>query len=62
MNELKYLQRLEDIRRELGIIIVEGFDEEYGFSDQAIKAIVHCKCELDEVVRLLDKEIWERCE
>jgi len=54
-NEYRYLQRLVDIKKELEIIIVEGFDEEYGFSDQTVKAIVHCQCELEEVVRLLAK-------
>jgi len=55
LNELECLQRMDDVRRELNLVIVEGYDEKNGFSKEAYQMIEHSKISLEEVLRFLAK-------
>lgn len=53
--EYECLNRMEDVRRDLNLIIVEGYDERNGFSKEAYQMIEHSKIVLEEVLRLIAK-------
>lgn len=55
LYELECLQRMDDVKRELSLIIVEGYDERNGFSKESYQMIEHCKISLEEVLRLIAK-------
>lgn len=53
--EYECLHRMEDVKRELSLVIVEGYDERNGFSKEAYQVIEHSKIVLEEVLRLIAK-------
>lgn len=52
------LKQLNDIHKILGVIIVEGYDERFGFSEAAIKKISQLGHELEAIAIMMsiDKE------
>lgn len=53
--EYECLHRLDDVRRELNLVIVEGYDEMHGFSKESYQMIEHSKIALEEILRIISK-------
>lgn len=60
MTNFERLKQLNDIHRILGIIIVEGYDERFGFREAVIEKIGQLGNELEAIALLMYKEKAER--
>lgn len=60
MTNFERLKQLNDIHRILGILIVEGYDERYGFREAVIQKIGQLGNELEAMALLMYKEKAER--
>lgn len=56
MENYERLKQLNDIYKILGIIIVEGYDERFGFRDAVIHKIAQLGNELEAIALLMLKE------
>lgn len=59
MTNFERLKQLNDIHRILGILIVEGYDERYGFREAVIEKIGQLGNELEAMALLMYKEKME---
>lgn len=59
MTNFERLKQLNDIHRILGIIIVEGYDERFGFRESVIEKIGQLGNELEAIALLMYKEKME---
>lgn len=60
MTNFERLKQLNDIHRILGILIVEGYDERFGFREAVIEKIGQLGNELEAMALLMYKEKAER--
>lgn len=60
MTNFERLKQLNDIHRILGILIVEGYDERFGFRESVIEKIGQLGNELEAMALLMYKEKAER--
>lgn len=60
MSDFERLKQLSDIHRILGLIIVEGYDERFGFRDATIDKIAQLGNELEAIAIFLHKEKEKR--
>lgn len=56
MNNYERLKQLNDIHKILGVIIVEGYDERFGFREAVIHKIGQLGNELEAIALLMLKE------
>lgn len=56
MSSFERLKQLNDIHRILGVIIVEGYDERFGFREATIDKIAQLGNELEAIALFLYKE------
>lgn len=56
MTDFERLKQLSDIHRILGILIVEGYDEKFGFREAVIDKIGQIGNELEAIALLMYKE------
>lgn len=56
MSSFERLKQLNDIHKILGIIIVEGYDEQFGFREAVIEKIGQLGNELEAIALLMYKE------
>ena len=56
MMNYEKLKQLNDIHKILGIIIVEGYDERFGFREAVIDKIGQLGKELEDIALLMHKE------
>lgn len=56
MSNFERLKQLNDIHKILGIIIVEGYDEQFGFREAVIEKIGQLGNELEAIALLMYKE------
>ena len=56
MSDFLRLKQLSDIHRILGLIIVEGYDEQFGFREAVINKIGQLGNELEAISLLMYKE------
>ena len=56
MSSFERLKQLSDIHRILGVIIVEGYDERFGFRESSIDKIAQLGNELEAIAIFLYKE------
>ena len=56
MRDFERLKQLNDIHKILGVIIVEGYDERFGFNEAVIKKIGQLGNELEAIALLMHKE------
>lgn len=56
MSSFERLKQLSDIHRILGVIIVEGYDEKFGFREAVIDKIGQLGNELEAIALLMYKE------
>lgn len=59
MTNFERLKQLNDIHRILGILIVEGYDERFGFREAVIEKIGQLGNELEAMALLMYKEKME---
>ena len=59
MTNFERLKQLNDIHRILGILIVEGYDERFGFRESVIEKIGQLGNELEAMALLMYKEKME---
>lgn len=59
MTNFERLKQLNDIHRILGILIVEGYDERFGFRKAVIEKIGQLGNELEAMALLMYKEKME---
>lgn len=59
MTNFERLKQLNDIHRILGILIVEGYDERFGFRESVIEKIGQLGNELEAIALLMYKEKME---
>lgn len=48
------LERLDNIRRNLMILVVDGFDEYNGFSKECLECLKHNRDELTEIINEIE--------
>lgn len=60
MTNFERLKQLNDIHRILGLLIVEGYDERFGFREAVIEKIGQLGNELEAIALLMYKEKCER--
>lgn len=56
MSNFERLKQLSDIHKILGVIIVEGYDEQFGFREAVIEKIGQLGNELEAIALLMYKE------
>ena len=56
MEKFERLKQLNDIHKILGVIIVEGYDERFGFRESVINKIGQLGNELEAMALLMYKE------
>ena len=56
MANYERLKQLNEIHKILGVIIIEGYDEQFGFSEAVIKKIGQLGNELEAIALLMYKE------
>lgn len=56
MSNFERLKQISDIHRILGVIIVEGYDEQFGFREAVIQKIGQLGNELEAIALLMYKD------
>lgn len=56
MENYERLKQLSDIHRILGVLIVEGYDEKFGFREAVIDKIAQLGNELEAIALLMYKD------